>query len=616
MTEIGSLFVRLGLRGKEFNRGMAKASKQVTGLKKQVGGLGEHLSRMRNLAIAGFAGWGIKRISGSFVEAASSAEQYRVRLSVLLKSQKEGDRMFKEMAAFASKVPFEYEKIMASATALSGVMKGGVAEVKKWMPMIADLAAVSGLSIEETTQQVIRMYSAGAGAADLFRERGILAMMGFKAGVSYTAEETRKKMMDEWQKAGSQFKGATDKLAETWGGLVSMMHDAWFQLRTAIMEAGVFDFIKSGLSIVLDNINKLKEGGSKFDEWVKGVADKIVTALEWILKDIALVSDAFWGWQMIWEGLKLAFSVFAKFVSAGFQKILSYALKAAQAIGVEDVAFSVAKALGRANTAQEYWNEAIDKSNKRLLELAGQQSNLEKVGKVIDKMRASMESKIKPKVDVKEIEDTWGYLNGEYVNLKDIIGKNALKPTADTFNVVQAFDEVENKWKATVKRIESVKPQVTVTTSFKGEGSSIKPLSEKIQEMEGKMKNFASEVNSLGMAPTVDFSQVSNQISVMIELSKAMAAARRAQVGPPGTAMRTAGWASEMRLRELWKIGMGALRQPAPKASLESGLERRGDNNTFNITIAPTFMTGDRASMRQVAADLKEALQELDHRWN
>ena len=99
--------------------------------------------------------------------------------------------MFETMSKFAAKVPFEYEKIMSSATALAGVMEGGVDEVEQWMPMISDLAAVSRLSIEETTGQIIRMYSAGAAAADLFRERGITAMLGFQAGARYTAEETR-----------------------------------------------------------------------------------------------------------------------------------------------------------------------------------------------------------------------------------------------------------------------------------------------------------------------------------------------------------------------------------------------------------------------------------------
>lgn len=140
-------------------------------------------------------------------------------------------------------------------------MKGGVDEVKKWMPLIADLAATTGLTIEDTTGQVIRMYSAGAAAADMFRERGVLAMMGFQAGAKYSVEETRKKMFEEWQKADSQFRGATEGLAQTWKGLTSMMADVWFTFRDMVMKAGVFDVLKGKLQTFLDKINEMKESG-------------------------------------------------------------------------------------------------------------------------------------------------------------------------------------------------------------------------------------------------------------------------------------------------------------------------------------------------------------------
>lgn len=187
----------------------------------------------------------VKKLAGSFLDAAREAENFGVRLKVLLGSAEEGARLFDEMAKFASSVPFEYRSIMESATRLSGVLRGGVDEIRAWMPLIGDLAAATGLSIEQATDQVIRMLSAGAGAADLFRERGVLAMLGFQAGVQHTAEESRKKLIEEWTKAGSQFRGATEELANTWDGAMSMISDAWFQFRTEVMDAGLHDELKS-----------------------------------------------------------------------------------------------------------------------------------------------------------------------------------------------------------------------------------------------------------------------------------------------------------------------------------------------------------------------------------
>ena len=221
--------------------------------------LGRRITSIQGMLLAMAGGYGVKRLAGSFLEAARVTENYRVRLKILLGSVEEGNRLFREMSKYASQVPFRYEEIMASATALSGVMKGGVDEIKKWMPIIGDLAAASGLSIEETTSQVIRMYSAGAAAADMFRERGILAMLGFQAGVSYSAEETRRRLIEAWEDPASKFRGATKDMARTWDGLMSMISDKWFQLRNKVMSAELFETLKQ----------QVKALDQAFGDWIK-----------------------------------------------------------------------------------------------------------------------------------------------------------------------------------------------------------------------------------------------------------------------------------------------------------------------------------------------------------
>ncbi len=248
--------------------------------------VGQSLDHVRGQAVEfmkGLAGYdifkeglnAIKEMLGGFLDVSNATEQYSTRLQVLLGSQQEGNRLFNEMTSYASKVPFQFNDIMRSATNLAGVMGGGVDEIKQWMPLIGDLAAASGLSIEETTGQVIRMYSAGAGAADLFRERGVLAMMGFKAGVAYSVDETRQKMMDAWDSANSKFKGATTALATTWAGTMSMLEDKWYLFRDRIMKAGVFDGLKGVLGTVNDALGVVV---THMDD-VKVAAGGVVAAL-------------------------------------------------------------------------------------------------------------------------------------------------------------------------------------------------------------------------------------------------------------------------------------------------------------------------------------------------
>jgi hypothetical protein len=227
----------------------------------RLGAMKKNLTSIKGLLATGFVGVGIAKFSKGIIQAADVSEQLRVRLSVLLGSVKEGNKLFDEMAQFASKVPFEYEEIMESATVLAGIMEGGVDEIKMWMPLIGDLAATTGLTIQETTEQVQRMLSAGAASADRFRERGVLAMLGFQAGVSVSAEETKNRLLAAWNDQNSKFRGATDKLANTWSGQLSMMADKWFQFRNMVADAGLFELLK----------DRLRDLNQAFADWLKNI---------------------------------------------------------------------------------------------------------------------------------------------------------------------------------------------------------------------------------------------------------------------------------------------------------------------------------------------------------
>ncbi len=344
-------------------------------------------------AVKTAAGW-LKDLAGGFLESGNATEQYQARLETLLGSQKEGSRLFKEMADYAARVPFEFNNVMASATQLAGVMKGGVNEIKAWMPMIGDLAAASGLSIEETTGQVIRMYSAGAGAADLFRERGILAMMGFQAGATYSAEETRKKMMDEWTKADSQFKGATDKLAGTWEGAMSMMKDKWFQFKDAVMKAGVMDWLKASLGLLQNEMDAAFDNGNA-QKWAQTVATYVISALEMIAKGAAYVADAFRGWNMLWDVLKIAFASVSEFILAGVGKIGSGIKNTMEATNIGGIFDGAIAKLGTfeekiAGLRTEMLGMKAD-AQLDLGEIAGGESAVKKVETFFGKVHAKMD---------------------------------------------------------------------------------------------------------------------------------------------------------------------------------------------------------------------------------
>ena len=302
------------LRGEmnKVERDTNKASGSMVKLRAAMSKLKSAVFGLKGLLV----GAGVGLLSRSFLDAAKTSEAYRIRLNVLLGDVKEGNRLFRDMSKYASGVSFSYEEIMGSATSLAGVMKGGVDEVNRWMPLIGDLAAASGLSIQEATSQIIRMYSAGAASADLFRERGILAMLGFQSGVSYSAKETRERLVQAWEDPASKFRGASEQLSRSWEGMMSMLGDAWFQFRNQVMESGVFDFLKSGLQLLIDYIGQLRKEGD-LSSFAQRVGKVIIAVLKTIIRGVALLGDAFRGLKMIWNGLKAAFALFAEGLNRG-----------------------------------------------------------------------------------------------------------------------------------------------------------------------------------------------------------------------------------------------------------------------------------------------------------
>ena len=158
---------------------------------------------LKNAFIGLGAGLAIK----SLVNTGKSIENLQVRLKFLFGTAEEGAKAFDEMAKFAAKVPFSLAEIQQGAGVLSVVSKDAD-ELAHIMKITGNVAAVTGLDFKTTSEQIQRSLSAGISAADLFREKGVKSMLGFKAGASVSIEET----VEAFERvfgAGGKFDGAT-----------------------------------------------------------------------------------------------------------------------------------------------------------------------------------------------------------------------------------------------------------------------------------------------------------------------------------------------------------------------------------------------------------------------
>jgi hypothetical protein len=250
---------------KRVNIDIVAKDKSQQALNKVRGSLDKVKASVFNVRNA-LAGIGAGLAVRSLVKTGMEIESLQVRLKFLFGTAEEGAKAFDNMAKFASKVPFSLEEIQQGAGVLSVVSKDAD-ELSNIMEITGNVAAVTGLDFRTASEQIQRSLSAGISAADLFRERGVRDLLGFKAGATVTAEETAEAFQRVFGKGG-QFGGATDELATTLGGTLSMIGDKVFNFKKTLLDAGFFAELKKQFG----DLNKFLEDNSE-------TLDKVATEI-------------------------------------------------------------------------------------------------------------------------------------------------------------------------------------------------------------------------------------------------------------------------------------------------------------------------------------------------
>jgi len=223
----------------------------------------------------------------SILNVGSNVEQLRLRFAFLFKGIEEGDKAFKGLIDFASKVPFTLEQIQQGAGNLAVVTKNAE-ELNEMLKLTGNVASVTGLDFRTTAEQMQRSFSSGISSADLFRERGVKALLGFKSGVVVTVEETKQRFRELFGEGG-EFEKATEVLSTTFSGTLSMLSDKLFKFRLDTAQAGFFDFIKQGLV----EVNKLVEKNSEVLSKVgKSLSAGLIQATKEIIIGSAVIIGA------------------------------------------------------------------------------------------------------------------------------------------------------------------------------------------------------------------------------------------------------------------------------------------------------------------------------------
>mgnify|MGYP003341667114 FL=1 len=168
----------------------------------------------------------------SAVQAGMEVETLRIRLDALTGSSETGAAALQLANEAALKLPYSLKDISSGMANLVSISPN-LDALNKRIQLTADVAAVSGLSFQEASQQLQRAMTSGIASADLFRERGVTAMLGFRNGVEYSVEDSRKRI-EAW---GAANEGVANKLNNTLGGAISQLGDQFTRYQQAFSAA-------------------------------------------------------------------------------------------------------------------------------------------------------------------------------------------------------------------------------------------------------------------------------------------------------------------------------------------------------------------------------------------
>ncbi len=226
-------------------------------------------------AIVGIGGGLVIR---SLTKVGSEVEDLGVRFNFLFGNVQEGTKAFDNLISFAARVPFSLQEISAASGNLAVVAKDAD-DLTRILKITGNVAAVTGLDFRQTAEQIQRSFAGGIAAADVFRERGVRALLGFKAGATVTAEATIKAFEDTFGEGG-RFGKATEVLATTFTGTLSMLSDKLFKFKLETNRAGFFDFFKNALVVINKGIEDNAKALSNFSQAVgEGLVNFIKQAL-------------------------------------------------------------------------------------------------------------------------------------------------------------------------------------------------------------------------------------------------------------------------------------------------------------------------------------------------
>lgn len=290
--ELDKLLVRIEADLSDLKRGLNKANNEVkkssnkmsAGFQKfgkTLDNVGGKVLTFGGLFATAFGGIQLKKV----IDVGRQIEDLTVRLNALFGSAEEGAKAFKVLLDFAGRVPFQLEEIQ-SASANLAIVSEDAEELAKNLELTGNVASVTGLDFKTTAEQIQRSLSSGISSADLFRERGVKAMLGFSAGAEVSLAETEKAFERVFGRGG-KFGNATEELAKTLTGTLSMLQDKLLVFRKAVAS----EFNEELKSQLNDANNALQDSQEQIEKFGEDVGKSLANLTRGIVENFETIKD-------------------------------------------------------------------------------------------------------------------------------------------------------------------------------------------------------------------------------------------------------------------------------------------------------------------------------------
>lgn len=317
----------------------------------------------------------LKAATGGFIEARDASKYLREESNRLGLIYQDQIGIFSQVAAAAKGTALEGQAVRdvwVAVAEASSVLQLSAEDTKGAMTALTQIISKGKLSAEELRQQLgERLPGAFQIAA---KAMGVTTMELDKmlANGEIMSEEFIPKFSAALRE---RFGPDVELAAQSWTANVNRMKNIWFEFRVEIMEGGLFNFLKAGLSIVLEEIKKFKDDGSLSD-WAVETSNALIKVINFIGKLGAGVVESITFMKRAFNGFTTLVNIVLEKVFSGLSKFIDKLSAIADKLGADDIAEKLNKVSKELNFVSETAGEEVDKGITKLIGLAESQGQV------------------------------------------------------------------------------------------------------------------------------------------------------------------------------------------------------------------------------------------------